>query len=58
MDDVTTRDAVCWILEKMGFKQIAEDIKQDDKNLDVYINYIKYRDRKNSELRDFINYYL
>lgn len=58
MNDVTTRDAVCWILDKMGFKQISEDLKKDNSNLQVYINYIKYRDRKNSEIRDFINYYL
>lgn len=58
MDDITTRDAVCWILSKMGFQKISEDLKKDDKNLQTYINYIKYRDRKNSEIRDFINYYL
>ena len=58
MNDITTRDAVCWVLCKMGFTKIASDLKKDDKNLEVYINYIKYRDRKNSEIRDFINYYL
>lgn len=58
MNDVTTRDAVCWILDRMGFRKISDQIKKGEQNLEPYINYIKHRDRKNQEIRDFINYYL
>jgi len=58
MNDVTTREAVCWILDRMGFKKIVDQIRNGEQNLDPYINYIKYRDTQNQQIRDFINYYL
>jgi len=58
MNDFTTRDAVCWILNKMGFKKLADDASKSDSNLDVYIRYIKYVDKNYSSVREFINYYL
>jgi len=58
MNDITTREAVAWVLERMGFKQLAKHARDESTNIDTYINYIKYRDNRNKELREFINYYL
>lgn len=58
MNDVTTREAVAWVLDRMGFKELAKHARDEKTNIDTYINYIKYKDRRNTEIRDFINYYL
>jgi hypothetical protein len=58
MDDYTTREAVSWIFNKMGFNKLAEDALNENTNIDIYINYIKYVDTRYKEVREFINYYL
>lgn len=58
MNDITTRLIVAYILDRMGFKKLSSHAKKDDTNIDVYINYIKYRDKKNLELNQFIKNYL
>lgn len=58
MNDVTTREAVAWVLERMGFKQLARHARNEETNIDTYISYIKHKDKKSKELREFIEYYL
>lgn len=58
MNDYSTRIIVAYILERMGFKKLAKHARNEETNIDGYIRYIKYKDRKNLELMEFINHYL
>jgi len=58
MNDITTREAVARVLERMGFKELAKDARDEKTNIIGYINYIKHKNNKSTELRDFIEYYL
>lgn len=58
MTDITTREAVSWVLERMGFRELAKHAREEETNITGYINYIKHKDNKSRELREFINYYL
>lgn len=58
MNDITTREIVAWVFERLGFYQIAKHVRKSDENIDTFINYIKYRNTKDAELREFIEYYL
>jgi hypothetical protein len=58
MNDITTREIVAWVFERLGFYQIAKHVREEDTNIDTFINYIKYRHTKDEELRQFVQYYL
>jgi hypothetical protein len=57
MSDYKTRDIVSHILDKMGFRLLAKDA-MEGRNLDSLISYIKYKYTGNSEVQEFIEYFL
>ena len=57
MNDWKTKDIVTWALDKLGYKLLSSQASLDN-DLDIYINFIKYKCRNFKKLNELINHFL
>lgn len=56
--DMKTRDIVYHILDLLDKKLLANQIKNEDEDLNIYINYIKHECKKNKKIQEMVDYFL
>ena len=57
MNDWKTKDAVAFILNKMGYKLLTQDALEGN-NIDTLIKFIKHKYVGNQDVQEFITYFL
>lgn len=57
----TTKQIVSYVLEKMGYKRISKyvsSVRCTNEDIDLFIGLIKFSNKKDLQLVNFINYFL